>query len=287
MDGIKEALKKVAPVVAVECHRYYKRHGRPPNLIRPSRFSEKVVRRKLFSRNPLYSELADKFKVRAHVARIVGEHVLVPLVNVTADPDELLKMEGWARKVIKPNHGAMMIEIIPEDEPSPEEKIRIVEQCRVWLRTDFSTWANERHYASIKRRILVEEFVGEPRTPVVECKIHCFPQRDGSVAMMGQLISDRFNDKSMSFYLGELSPAHQVRSIGSHPPNVETLDRSLLENAVEFSQVLSRGFSYVRVDWMLTADRLYFSELTFTPGAGLSQSFGSELDRRLCDLWVL
>jgi hypothetical protein len=287
MYRLESALKRMAPDIAVACYYYHKVHGRPPNLVKPKRFSEKVLHRKLFDRNPLYSEYSDKYKVRSHIARSIDEKALVPLVLVTAEPNELLAMERWANKVLKPNHGAMMVEIVPAAEPDQEEKHRIVEQCRTWLRTDFSKQATEPHYGKIERRILVEEFIGDRDAPLVECKIHCFPQHDGSIEIMCQLICDRFGTKAMSFYLGGVTPSHRVRTIRENPPSVETLDRDLLAQAVEFSKILSKDFTYVRVDWLMPPNRLYFSELTFTPGAGLSTSFGPDLDQKLAGLWVL
>lgn len=287
-------LRRILPGLAVELRRYatecraYRRvHGRWPDLRRPTRFSERIIHRKLYDRNYLYAKCSDKLAVRDYVAHRVGREVLVPLLFHTARPEALLAMDRWADRVIKPNHASMMVEILPAEEPPQETRLRIVETCRRWLATDYAAVYNELQYARIERRILVEAFVGERGQAPLECKVHCFPQRDGSLRTMVQLIADRFGDKAMAFYLGGLEATHLVRSIGERPPRLTQAPHcAMVEEALHRSAALSEDFDYVRVDWMLAAGRLYFSELTFTPGAGLSTSLGPELDQALGDLWT-
>jgi hypothetical protein len=283
---VKRRLRRFVPALVLEHHDYRKVHGRLPNIWKPTRFTEKVVRRKLFDRNPLYSEFSDKYKVRDHIARMVGQDVLVPLVLATKTPSDLFRMTCWAKKVIKPNHGAMMIEIVGDDEPDDTEKLRIVSQCESWLKVDFSRRANEYHYSRIDPHILVEEHIGENGQPPMECKIHCFPQAGGAVEVMLQIIAGRFEAPAMAFYLGAPTRDAQVRTTGDDPPTIESMDRALLERAITYSKTLCRGLDYVRIDWLVTPRRLYFSEMTFTPGAGLSTSLGPDLDRRLARLWT-
>jgi TupA-like ATPgrasp len=286
MLSMKRKLRRLVPALVLEHHDYRKAHGSLPNIWKPTRFTEKVVRRKFFDRNPLYSELSDKYKVRDHIARMVGQDVLVPLVLATKTPTDLLRMTCWAKKVIKPNHGAMMIEIVGEEEPDDTEKRRIVSQCESWLGIDFSRRANEYHYSRIDPHILVEDHIGDNGQPPIECKVHCFPQSGGAVEVMLQIIAGRFEAPSMAFYLGRLTPDARVRTTGDDPPTIESIDRDLLERAIAHSKTLCQGLDYVRIDWLVTERKLYFSEMTFTPGAGLSTSFGPDLDRYLAGLWT-
>lgn len=294
MRDLRSTVRGLLPGTAGEIysqyeeHRRYRRvHGRAPDMRNPRSFTEKVIFRKLYDKNYLYTKCSDKYLVRGYVAKRIGPDTLVPLLFETAEPQELLGMDTWANTVFKPNHGALMVEILPADEPPLAAKLHVVDKCRQWLGTDYSTLYNEWHYSRIARRILVESFVGERDRPSLECKIHCFPQRDGSVSTMVQMISDRFASKAMSFYLGGVERSDVVRTIGEQPPRIEGPCRAMVADALDMSRALCEDFNYVRVDWLITPGKLYFSELTFTPGAGLSSSFGGELDRRLGELWVL
>jgi len=47
-----------------------------------------------------------------------------------------------------------------------------------------------------------------------------------------------------------------------------------LKQAGEFSKQLSKGFKFVRADWIVFEGRLYFEELTFTPYSGFTHLSG-------------
>ncbi len=51
------------------------------NLEKPRSFNEKLQWLKLNDRNPLYTELCDKYEVRKYVADKIGEKYLIPLVG--------------------------------------------------------------------------------------------------------------------------------------------------------------------------------------------------------------
>lgn len=272
------------PALMMEYRRYRRVHGRWPTLHRPTHLSERIILRKLFEHNDLHTLCSDKFEVRDYVSSRIGNSYLVPLLCDTSRPKDLYNLKSWANTVIKSNHGSNMVQVVPAIEPSSPEEKRIIEKCEEWMQTDYSRFYNERHYRSIVPRILVEKFVGELGWPPAECKVHCFNDGRGAFTSMVQLISGRFRKKSMAFYLGGLNEHHRVRTIGDAPPSIAEFC-SLIGEAIERSRVLSKEFNYVRVDWLMPQDSLYFSELTFTPGAGLSPTFGSDLDRELGSFW--
>jgi hypothetical protein len=278
-------VKRFVPEPVLEGRRYWAAHGRLPNLLRPTRFTEKVVLRKLYDRNPLFPLCSDKHAVRRYVSDRIGDGNLVPLLAVTDRPEGLLDLASWRMTVMKPNHGSQMVQVNGDEEPSSEQKRRHVALFRRWLDVDFSTYHNEWQYAQIPRKLMVERNVAEPGTDLVEWKFHCFRQLDNRTVTMLQVIAERMTARSMAFFL-ETGGAYQpVGSLGTVPLAVQQ-DDGLLVEARRKSIALSSDFEYVRVDWMRSAGGLFFSELTFTPGAGISTSFEDELDRRLGSLWT-
>lgn len=281
-----KVMEKLAPSELRQRIRYRRVHGRWPNLRAPETFTEKVFWRKLYDCNPLFTSCTDKFLVRRYVEARVGPKVLVPVILDTKHPEDLRRLGSWTNTVIKANHGWKMMEIVTDKEPWEEEKTRIIGQCHRWLAMSHAGHNLERHYAGIDPRIMVERFIGDQRSAPLDCKIHCFRQEDGTVRKAVQLVSDRFGTKSMCYYIGGLAEEHVVRESGESPPRISTAHTPLVIEAMSLSDRLSADFDYVRVDWMITAAELYFSELTFTPGAGLSQSMGPDLDRALGRIWM-
>ena len=51
------------------------------NLEQPKTFNEKLQWLKLHDRNPLYTQLVDKYEVRKFVAEKIGEEHLIPLLG--------------------------------------------------------------------------------------------------------------------------------------------------------------------------------------------------------------
>src|SRR5262245_43562290 len=58
-----------------------------PNLLFPRSFNEKLVRRKLGQTPAIWSEYADKLRVRDHVTRLAPDLTLTALHDVASDPD--------------------------------------------------------------------------------------------------------------------------------------------------------------------------------------------------------
>ncbi|WP_434801681.1 ATP-grasp fold amidoligase family protein [Xanthomonas hortorum] len=259
--------------------------GRLPDLYAPKCFNEKILYRKCVHGDyPLYTRLADKFAVRSYVAARIGEAHLVPLLMDSTDPQALLQLPRWRQTVIKANHGAAMVEVV-RDEPDAVQKRRIIERCGQWLRIDFSKMVREIHYRDIPPRILVERYIGEAQQVPVDYKFHMFRQADGNFHYVLQVIYGRFDTPklAMTFFVDNLHTVfHRIRDDGRTPPCAP----GLLEQALELSKVLANDCDYVRVDWYIQRGKIYFGELTFTPGAGLVTGLDRGLDRMMGNMWV-
>lgn len=258
--------------------------GRLPNLRAPTDFNEKVLYRKsVYGDHETYRRLSDKFAVRDYIAAKVGRQYLIPLLYDTVDPETLLGLPQWRRTVIKSNHGSGMVEVLL-DEPDEQRRQALLRSCAQWLKTDFSQFVREIHYRGIPPRILVEQYIGNGSQAPVDYKFHMFRQLDGSFQYVLQVIYSRLQPPlAMTFFVNNLHlPFHGIRDAGLAPPCAPTL----LAQALELSQVLAADFDYVRVDWYVHEDRVYFGELTFTPGAGLVTGLDNGLDRLMGQMWI-
>ena len=56
---------------------------------------------------------------------------------------------------------------------------------------------------------------------------------------------------------------------------------------LELSEELAKEFDFVRVDWMLYQNKLYFEELTFTPYSGFIKFLNEKFNFRLGNLLKL
>lgn len=265
---------------------YFHKFRKLPNIRQPKVFNEKVLYRKfVHGDHQCYSRLSDKYEVREYIAAAIGDEYLIPLLHETSDPNTLLTLASWNNTVIKPNHGSNMVEILLQ-EPDSLKKQQIIQSCHEWLKTDFSGEAREIHYRYIKPRILVEQYIGDGKTAPIDYKFHMFNKRDGNFEYVLQVIYNRSNPAlSMNFYVNNLKDAyHKIRDTGLDiTPQLKSLD-----HALELSKKLAADFDYVRVDWYVQEDeeRIYFGELTFTPGAGLVTGLDRGLNQMMGDMWI-
>ncbi len=255
-----------------------------PNIHSPKLFNEKVLYRKFINGDYLrYGRLADKYFVRDHVAKTIGEKYLIPLIHETSDPATLLSLPSWKNTVIKPNHGSNMVEILLE-EPDAQQKQRIINRCNVWLHKDFSCESREIHYRYIQPRILVEQYIGDGHSLPIDYKFHMFNQRDGRFEYVLQVIYNRSNpDLSMNFYVNNLHDVfYKIRDTGLDI----SAEEAALRTVLELSKTLASEFDYVRVDWYLRQGQIYFGELTFTPCAGLMTGLDVGLNQMMGQMWI-
>ncbi|WP_075183034.1 ATP-grasp fold amidoligase family protein [Pantoea sp. 1.19] len=285
--GIKHTLRYLVnkmPWTTVDSIHYFHKFHRLPNIREPKLFNEKVLNRKFINGDHArYARLSDKLCVREYIASKIGEAYLVPLIYETDDPATLLSLPSLRHTVIKPNHGSGMVDILLE-EPDAQRKQQLIARCKAWLAVDFSFTYREIHYRFIKPRILVEQYIGEGGRAAVDYKFHMFNKRDGNFEYVLQVIYNRGAPRlSMNFYVNNLRDAfHKIRDTGLDIRQ----DEAMLTQALLLSRELASEFDYVRVDWYLQGEQLYFGELTFTPGAGLVTGLDGGLNQLMGDMWI-
>jgi hypothetical protein len=229
------------------------------NLKNPESFSEKVVWKKIYDRNPLLPVVADKYRVRRYVEDILGrktaKEILVPLLYVTDKP-ETIPFESLACEyIIKPNHASMKKLII--EKGSMVDRRYIIDCCRKWLSRPFGAERNEWAYQKIKRKIVIEKLLRDRngRLPddykffVIHGRCHLI-----------QVIYDRVAGKPT---LGQYTPEWEYLNVRGNMPQASCRPKpENLERMVAMAESLGAHFDAVRVDLYLVDGNIYFGELT-------------------------
>ncbi|WP_438766556.1 ATP-grasp fold amidoligase family protein [Kushneria sp. TE3] len=264
--------------------RHWRAFGVLPDLSNPTTFSEKIGYRKLHP-TPSMSVLSDKIAVRDYVRERIGEQYLIPCY-ATADEltPELLKTLP-ERFVMKGNHGSGY-NLLVEDKSQwtfPE----LYDISQNWLNDDFSRVNRETQYRAIKPRLLFEQRLGsDPVIPPSDYKFHCF-RRNGKLTVIVQIMVGRFQAGGHQRVC--LTPDWQpVRVETREIEDVSTVEKPAgFDRALALSEQLSEGFDYVRVDFYILDDEIYFGELTFTPGGGFMELIDRQVDHYLGSLFTI
>ncbi len=246
--------------------RYFKKHGRRCDFKNPRLFSEKIYHRMRYPK-PLFSVLADKITVRAHIAATIGEQYLVPAYQICdlVTPDIFNSLP--AQFVMKANHSAGQVRVVRDK--SKENIAELVSLANGWLKKDFSGRHKEKHYDAIKPGILFEQALLEDDKSPPDYKFNVFNPGNGQEPeVFIQYMSGRFEDIRQVILTAdwELSP-FQRRGYQTIP--LQEIPRpQKLEEMIAVAKRLAAPFGYLRVDLYSFREKIYVGELTFTPGAG-------------------
>jgi hypothetical protein len=264
---------------------YYHKTGLHLDLENPKRFTEKIQYRKLFDRNELYTKLSDKYEVKKWVANRVGEHYVIKTLGVWKQYSDIEFNDLPERFVLKTTNATGTNLIVKNksefDKVSAKKKIEKWTKQKFGLETGF-----ELQYQTIDNKIIAEEYIESEDDNLFDYKVHCFHGEP----MFIQLIGDRDYHKHtgkqiiIDFNWNELDwcfddyPKYEI--IPYKPNNLNEL--------YNIAKELSSDFDYVRVDLYDVNNRIFFGEMTFTPGSGFYRpvkNWTVDTDLKLGEMW--
>ena len=122
----------------------------------------------------------------------------------------------------------------------------------------------ELQYLNIKRKIIAEKLIESKKKYQIDYKVYCFDGKVESIAFFSYFKKKRKiamfdrNWNKLNYY--DIVP--QIRENIPKPKN--------LKDMIRISEMLSKGFSYVRVDFYVLDDgSLKFGEMTFIPTSSI------------------
>lgn len=258
--------KRVMPDWLFLCLSHWRHIGRLPNLISPKTFNECILHRCLHP-EPHWSMLADKLAVREFVKQRIGEEHLVPLIAVPDVFTEAVFDSLPQAFVMKANHGCGYVKIVEDKRQTSFAELSELAQC--WLGQNFYRASRERHYRSIKPRLYFEQLLQDRAGNIPsDLKMNMFGHDAAGPIIYAGIVADRFGTPH-----GDVFDAHWNRvdlAIGHYPQSATPPPPPPhWDEIVRLATRLADRLGYVRVDLYVPDGKVYFGELTFTPGAGV------------------
>ena len=243
--------------------RYKKVFNKDLNLESPKSFKEKllVFKLKRVIKDPLIIKCADKYAAREYIKRCGYENILIPLI---ASYDNACDIE-WEKLpqsiVIKWNFGCGF-NIICKD----KNKLDIVETTKIlnrWKNDKSYLDFSEMQYKDAPKRIMVEEFLKPTNGELpADYKVYCFNGDPKAILYM----CDRGTDEmTAAFFDIEWNFISDTGKSNYKAFSQDIKAPVCLKEMIEASRKLSSPFEFVRMDYYVINDKLYFGEMTFTP----------------------
>ena len=257
---------------------YLRRMKRLPDLKNPTTYNEKLQWLKLHDRQPLYTQLVDKYAVRRFVAERIGGEYLIPLVGGPWDSFDEIDFDALPEKfVLKCTHDSGGLLICRDKRALDREKAR--RRIAQSLQQNFYYHNREWPYKDVRPRIIAEAYMEDASTSELrDYKFFCF----GGEPKMLFVASDRqtageetkFDFFDMDYNHLDLRNGHPNAAVPPEKPAQFGLMR-------ELAQKLSQGIPHVRVDLYEVNGRVYFGEMTFYHWSGMVPFEPPEWDERL------
>ena len=256
--------------------RFTEDNGYEMDWMNPKTFNHHIQLLK-FELDENISNLADKIKVRDYVAQRIGDEYLIPLVGIF-DSIEDFRFEPERQDiVVKTNHGSgpEYTEIFP----SKKSAMELFQKFEKALSKPYKgvEWG-EFQYLNIPPKLIVEKRIGSQLTAPLDFEFHMF-QSNGGENWFLQIDSGRESVLKQNFY-DENFEMMTLNKGKSQNADIQLPDRKLLEKMLEIAKTLSAGHKYVRVDLYLVEEKIYFGELTFTPGCGFGEFSNMNISKR-------
>ena len=260
----------------------YLRFRRKLNLKDPQTLADKVTYLFLHKSNPLMSACTDKWAVREYIASKGLEHILIPTFGGPwSGVDEIDFNVLPSKFILKATHGCKMNYLVPDK--SKLDMNACKKNLQTWLNTAYGSYSLEYHYKAIPHRIYAETLLDVPNG-LIDYKFHCM----NGVPQFVLVCSERKLD-----YNGQMQVKRELyddnwNSLCSQvlPPSVPLTPKpSMFDEMKNICSILSKDFTFVRVDLYEVNGKVYFGELTFSPSSGVfshyTEGFLTEMGKRL------
>lgn len=247
-----------------------------PNIENPTTINEILLELKLRSCEG-FGRYVDKIKVRDFVNIAIFEYNLVKLripkiYSLSETVDDFIDEFEARECFIKANHGSGMCLFF--NASRSELDYSEIKVLRKWIKTNYFKFTGEKCYTNISRKIFAEETLRTKSGSFPDdIKVHCYNGKPAVIQFLrrtsGELQRKTFDEK----WVEKNWFQNEVLEI-----ELNEVPRSEI---IEYSKVLATGFEYVRVDFYLVDDLLYFSELTFFPASATLPLVSRAVDQEL------
>ena len=262
-QSVRGIIKLFSPTLYVKCQYRYITHHKL-NLKNPVRYTEKLqyLRLKVYPKNDLVSKCASRDGVREYLKEINEEDKLIPIYGIYDRFDDIDFSSLPNQFVMKCTHASGFNYLVKNKDELDIKKLR--KMFNKFLKTDYGKKTVEPHYSKITPRIIIEKAITDLSSLPDEYKIHVF---NGKAKYL-YLVTGRGKDIKYNNYYIDWTPFNEAQFNGWDTSEEQFKKPDQFDEMVKFAEKIASPFPFVRVDLYLINNKIYFSEMTFTPAKG-------------------
>lgn len=253
---------------------FWERMGYHINLENPTTFNEKIQWLKLYDRKPIYTQMVDKYEAKKYVSNIIGQEYIIPTLGLWNQFDDIDFEILPEQFVLKCTHDSGGLVICREKQNLDMDFVR--KKINSSLQHDYYKLGREWPYKNVKRRIIAEKYMSDDNESLTDYKFFCFDGEPKFLYISYGMENHKTAQISFAYLDWTRAPFERLDYL---PFSKLPRKPDRLEEMIEISRKLSKGFSFLRVDLYEIQGRVYFSELTFSPCGGMVPFKPEEYDR--------
>ncbi len=258
----------------------------------PKDLIEKIYWLQLFTDTTLWTQCADKYRVREFVKSKGLEELLPELYGHWDNAEDIEFSKLPDSFVLKTTNGCGQVLIVKNKRELniPDTKYLFND----WMKLKYGFKDAQIHYSRIKPCIIAEEYLTtknqKSNTSLIDYKVWCFHGKpeyilvvyDRSLKGMESENSNGYSLAAFDLEWNEISDK-VFNKDNKHYGNNRIERPSRLSDMLKYAEMLSENFIEVRVDFYETDGRLSLGELTFSTGYGYHtkefyEYLGSKID---------
>ncbi len=260
---------------------FYLRMNKKLDLKKTKTFNEKLQWLKLYNRVSLYTTMVDKYLVKEYVSQKIGKKYIIPTIGVWDDINEIDFTKLPDSFVMKCTHDSGGLVICKDKSKLDFNNAR--KKIRNSLNRNYHYLGREWPYKDVKPRIIVEKFMTEEGgADLKDYKIFCF---NGEPKII-QVDYDRFTNHKRNIYDTNWN---LLDFCLVYPNNREKVINKpqKLEKMIDLAKKLSIDIPFLRVDFYVINEKLFFGEMTFFPETGTGKITPPQWDYKLGEMLKL
>lgn len=238
---------------------FYLETGNKLNLDNPQRYNEKLQWLKLYDHNPLYTILADKYKVKEVVREKIGTEHVAKCYGVWDKAEDIEWDKLPEQFVLKTTHDGGNNGVFIVKDKSTIDKQQLSRRISLSLRRNVFLLGREWPYRDIPRRVFAEEYLEDETGELRDYKFFCF---DGVVKYL-YIATERQSGGEVKFNYFD-TDFNDLGIVQYHPMSDKKIEKpAMFEQMKVIAAKLSKGIQAVRVDLYEVNKKVYFGEYTF------------------------
>lgn len=245
--------------------KFYAKLGYKLDLTDPKTFNEKLQWLKLYNRQEDYVKMVDKYEVKEYVASVIGEKYIIPTIKCWNSVDDIDWDELPDKFVLKVTHDSGGIVICKNKKYFDINKA--IKQLKKSMKRNYFLLHREWPYRDVPKKIIAEEYMSENDKELTDYKFMCF----NGICKCIFTGTGRYSKEGLkiTFYDVKWNKLPFER----HYPACEKAEKKpgKLDEMIILAEKLSKNIPFVRVDFYLINNQVFFGEITFYPGSGFEE----------------